>query len=197
MISKVTLMFPAGMVLATVRGSFVRFGVVGSALRAGAAVISAVVMALCLPASYASATVVDGWDYLQADHSFQCLEIADWRTDNGAPVRQWPCITGNGNQLFLFSDSQPGTLKIYHSGKCLEIADWRTDNGAPARQWGCTGGNNQKWLVHWKDGGSRLVFENYHSGKCLEIADWSRDVGAPARQWTCSNGENQKWLGRH
>ncbi|WP_267088247.1 RICIN domain-containing protein [Streptomyces sp. NBC_00249] len=32
-------------------------------------------------------------------HSGKCLEIADWRTDNGAPARQWDCHYG-GNQLF-------------------------------------------------------------------------------------------------
>ncbi|WP_353962706.1 RICIN domain-containing protein [Streptomyces sp. NBC_00572] len=30
-------------------------------------------------------------------HSGKCLEVADWRTDNGDPVRQWDC-TGQPNQ---------------------------------------------------------------------------------------------------
>ncbi|WP_328940406.1 RICIN domain-containing protein [Streptomyces sp. NBC_00250] len=78
-------------------------------------------------------------------YSGKCLEVADWRTDNGAPVRQWDC-TGQPNQRWMVRVSTHGVVVVNkHSGKCLEVADWRTDNGAPVRQWDCTGQPNQQW----------------------------------------------------
>ncbi|MET8506364.1 RICIN domain-containing protein [Streptomyces sp. NPDC004787] len=76
-------------------------------------------------------------------NSGMCLEIADWRTDNGAPARQWDCHWG-ANQQWTgnYTISAPFD---YAPGKCLEIADWRTDNGAPARLWDCHYGANQQW----------------------------------------------------
>ncbi|MFI6449354.1 RICIN domain-containing protein [Kitasatospora sp. NPDC050543] len=75
-----------------------------------------------------------------------CLEIADWRTDNGAPTRQWDC-TGGSNQQWSWTRI-PGTgyvLRNVHSGKCLEIDGRRYDSGAPGQQWDCWNGNNQIW----------------------------------------------------
>jgi hypothetical protein len=118
----------------------------------------------------------------------RCLEIADWRTDNGAPARLWDCTRG-GNQLW--HPGPNGTLVNDHSGKCLEIADWRKDNGAPARQWGCSGGANQRWT--WTFSPRGFSYRNVNSGKCLEIADWRTDNGAPIRQWDCTGGDNQHW----
>ncbi|MEU3505025.1 RICIN domain-containing protein [Streptomyces hundungensis] len=53
-------------------------------------------MALCLPSVPASAATA--WTFHNAQ-SGKCLEIADWRTDNGAPARQWDC-TGGANQMW-------------------------------------------------------------------------------------------------
>ena len=54
-------------------------------------------MALCLASSPASAAAsVAPMMYVNVN-SGKCLEVADWRTDNGAPVRQWDC-TGQPNQ---------------------------------------------------------------------------------------------------
>ncbi|WP_457028715.1 RICIN domain-containing protein [Kitasatospora sp. P5_F3] len=120
-----------------------------------------------------------------------CLEIADWRTDNGAPARQWDCLYGASQQWSLTA-GPAGSLVNVHSGKCLEIADWRTDNGAPARQWGCTGGASQQWS--WTHvPGTGYVLRNAHSGKCLEIDGRVYGNGALGQQWDCWNGNNQIW----
>ncbi|GHH63588.1 hypothetical protein GCM10018781_13380 [Kitasatospora indigofera] len=133
--------------------------------------------------------------------SGKCLEIADWRTDNGAPARQWDC-TGGANQKWVFANSD-GALAIVNvnSGKCLEIADWRKDNGAPARQWDCTGGANQKWQYMEvgpgipADSHTAEYLLNLNSALLLEIADWRTDNGAPARQWIYggSRQANMEW----
>ncbi|MET9617915.1 RICIN domain-containing protein [Kitasatospora indigofera] len=137
---------------------------------------------------------------LRNHNSGKCLEIAGWRTDNGAPARQWDC-TGGANQQWLTSESSTGTFFInQYSGKCLEVADWRTDNGAPARKWDCTGGTNQAWSYREvgpgipPDGSIAEYLLNLHSFKFLEIADWRTDNGAPARQWNSEGRQaNMEW----
>ncbi|MFF4457685.1 RICIN domain-containing protein [Streptomyces goshikiensis] len=165
--------------------------------------VSGVVMAVAaitifLPASSASAS----WtvDTLYVSHSTKCLEIADWRTDNGAPARQWSCGGKQANQAWVFtyvgdSANHVVSLKNAHSGKCLEIADWRTDNGAPARQFDCTGGENQQFYLWPNPNSSGYALLAGHSDKCLEVADWSQSNGAGVRQWTCGAGPqlNQLW----
>ncbi|WP_406066194.1 RICIN domain-containing protein [Streptomyces sp. NBC_01077] len=50
-------------------------------------------------------TTTDGLDViaLKNVHSGKCLEMADWRLDNGAPARQWDCHYGD-NQLWYAAD---------------------------------------------------------------------------------------------
>jgi hypothetical protein len=166
--------------------------IVAAALGAGIALIAGVPSASAdafhpdnLPNTFALGTVVA-----------KCLEVADWRTDNGAPARQWGCHYG-GNQQWR--PGPDGSLVNVNSGKCLEIADWRTDNGAPARQWDCTGGSNQKW--YWTHiPGTGYTLRNANSGKCLDIDRQHMAYdGTPALQWDCWNGDNQIWfdLGLH
>ncbi|MEV7771707.1 RICIN domain-containing protein [Kitasatospora sp. NPDC086791] len=172
--------------------------------RAAAAVAgAAVALTAVLPATPASAynggfriptssTVVNL-------NSGKCLEIADWRTDDGAPARQWDC-TGGANQRWDFKLANGIMMLVNHnSGKCLEIADWRTDDGAPARQWDCTGGWNQGWLYRGDIGpGKAMGLSNLNSAALLEIADWRTDDGAPARQWHDSTvgvaPANKAWI---
>ncbi|MFF5284563.1 RICIN domain-containing protein [Streptomyces sp. 62] len=145
------------------------------------------------PAQAAVEPVPNATYFISPQHvSGMCLEVADWRTDNGAPVRQWPC-TGGANQKWVrWYDSADPYVYYYknlNSGKCLEIAGWGTYNGAPAQQWDCHFGANQGWS------GTTYITPpySYLPGKCLEIADWRTDAGAPARQWDCTYQPNQKW----
>ncbi|MFC8455024.1 RICIN domain-containing protein [Kitasatospora sp. NPDC057223] len=121
------------------RGS-TRFGAFG-------AVLAAVVTLLGVAGSPAQAAT--GRPFVN-HASGKCLEIADWRTDVGAPARQWDC-TGGANQQWQYMQVGPGIPADTHradyllnlnSSLLLEIADWRTDNGAPARQW-IYGGSRQ------------------------------------------------------
>ncbi|MFE2338643.1 RICIN domain-containing protein [Streptomyces sp. NPDC059431] len=162
-------------------------------------VMAVAAITVFLPASSASAS----WtvETLYASHSSKCLEIADWRSDNGAPARQWNCGGGGqANQAWVFtyvgdSANHVVTLRNVNSGKCLEIADWRSDDGAPARQWDCTGGANQQFYLWPNPKGSGYALLAQHTDKCLEVADWSQANGAEVRQWTCGAGPqwNQLW----
>ncbi|MDH6123023.1 RICIN domain-containing protein [Kitasatospora sp. GAS204B] len=111
--------------------------------RAAAAVAgAALALAAVLPATPASA-IGGGFgnptsSTLVNVHSGKCLEIADWRTDVGAPARQWDCTWGgNQHRNYVGTLGDRGELGIanLNSALLLEIANWRTDNGAPARQW--------------------------------------------------------------
>ncbi|MFH8221996.1 RICIN domain-containing protein [Streptomyces sp. NPDC018057] len=156
-------------------------GLVGTGLFAGASPASAGV----LPPTPADAIRIANYN------SGKCLEIADWRTDNGAPARQWDC-TGGNNQLWYVTDSSGigTTLVNKNSGKCLEIADWRTDDGAPARQWDCTGNRNQEWnydhaVILGSGAASYLKgLSNLNSGKCVVIQGATN--GSPAFQYSCT-----------
>lgn len=164
-----------------------------------AAVTVAAGLVFGLGATPASA-YAEGHTTIRNGASGLCLEVADWRTDNGAPVRQWQC-TGGANQRW---DIVPTWIGIYpsgvsvirnqYSGKCLEIADWGTNYGASARQWDCTGGANQHWDVRVHDSSMPPVpIKNENSGQCLEIAGFSTAWGAQASQWGCNGGTNQTW----
>ncbi|MFJ5119307.1 RICIN domain-containing protein [Kitasatospora sp. NPDC088548] len=80
-------------------------------------------------------------------HSGKCLEVADWRTDNGAPVRQWDCTRGMKQSWSWERNSPSGGWRITngHRVLVLEMGGWATNNGATADQWASTGGANQKW----------------------------------------------------
>ncbi|WP_431680194.1 RICIN domain-containing protein [Kitasatospora sp. KL5] len=169
---------------------------------AAAAVGLSFALAAALPATPASARtggfVVPKASTVVNVHSGKCLEIADWRSDNGAPARQWAC-TGGANQMWDFVPLDGGIMLVNrHSHKCLEIADWRTDNGAPARQWTCTRGANQHWNYSGDIGPRKdLGLQNLNSAKLLEIADWRSDNGAPARQWAGqypNHDGNKRWI---
>ncbi|MER5472567.1 RICIN domain-containing protein [Streptomyces sp. NPDC002685] len=153
-------------------------------------------LAFGLPAAPAQAA--PSLDYLatveiRAEHSGQCLEVADWSTANGAAVRQWPCTGGDNQKWHRYSSpDMPDGSYFYvnaNSGKCLEIGGWGRNNGATANQWDCHYGLNQLFY-----GQSSFAMDyTYVQHKCLEIADWSTQAGAPARLWTCHYGANQSF----
>ncbi|MFI0900382.1 RICIN domain-containing protein [Streptomyces sp. NPDC020983] len=162
------------------------------ALAAAAATAALIGAGLFTGASAASASVLPpesspGAVQLVNQNSGKCLEVADWRTDNGAPVRQWDC-TGGANQKWVpagFYYAWNTYVNVY-SGKCLEIADWRTDNGAPARQWDCTGGANQKWAISSSGGDSTYgLLKNYNSYRCVVVQGVQN--GNTAFQYDCDD----------
>ncbi|MFI8522374.1 RICIN domain-containing protein [Streptomyces sp. NPDC085481] len=130
---------------------------------------------------------------IRADHSGQCLEVADWSTANGAAVRQWPCTGGANQKWYRYSSTEVPVGSFFYvnanSGKCLEIGGWGRNNGATANQWDCHYGLNQ---LFYGQSGFAMDY-TYVQNKCLEIADWSTQAGAPARLWTCHYGANQSF----
>ncbi|MFE2726526.1 RICIN domain-containing protein [Kitasatospora sp. NPDC059327] len=159
--------------------------------RLGSAAALAVtgVLAVAAPASAQAATTVPF--EIRNALTNKCLEVADWRTDDGAPVRQWSC-TGGDNQQWVWTDTD--RLVNVHSGKCLEIPAYSTTWGTRAGQWDCNGGLNQAWsetIVHHS--GIRTV-DNRSSGLVLDLAGSSDADGTPVIQWGRNSGLNQAWL---
>ncbi|MFF3072432.1 RICIN domain-containing protein [Kitasatospora sp. NPDC057936] len=119
-----------------------------------------------------------------------CLEVADWRTDDGAPVRIWTC-TGGDNQKW--TQTAHGWINL-HSGKCLEIPAFSTTPGTQAGQWTCNGGSNQQWSdppVSHADTPRHIV--NANSGLSLDVAGGVIADGTPVIQWDFHAGDNQFW----
>jgi len=79
----------------------------------------------------------------------KCLEVADSRLDNGAPVQQWTCESlGTQRWILDYEDWtwRTSTLVNLNSRKCLEIPDAGVGhNGALAHQWQCGDGIAQRW----------------------------------------------------
>ncbi|MET9399244.1 RICIN domain-containing protein [Kitasatospora sp. NPDC002965] len=120
----------------------------------------------------------------------KCLEVADWRTDDGAPVRTWTC-TGGDNQKWYWTDRDE--LVNVHSGKCLEIPGYSTTWGTQGGQWSCNRGRNQTWSdANRLHSGSRTIV-NLNSGLNLDVSGSDPADGTPVIQWGPTGGYNQVW----
>ncbi|MBO1413252.1 RICIN domain-containing protein [Streptomyces sp. FH025] len=110
------------------------------------------------------------------DH--QCLEVADARTDDGAPVRVWTC-TGGDEQRWIWNGHQ---LINVHSGKCLDMPAFSTTPGTQADQWTCDGGTNQDWNLRYFMEMDDFTMINVSSGLMLWTAECTTENGAPVLQ---------------
>ncbi|MGV9268234.1 RICIN domain-containing protein [Kitasatospora sp. NPDC003701] len=131
---------------------------------------------------------------LRSQATGKCLEVADWRTDNGAPVRQWTC-TGGANQQWTANSNR--LLLNIHSGKCLDVPGASTVWGTQVIQWDCglwTRPVNQRWTVPGVNAGSTgYLFSDV--GLALDVPGSDPTDGAPVVTWGANGGANQTWTG--
>ncbi|MFE7189362.1 RICIN domain-containing protein [Kitasatospora sp. NPDC057541] len=120
----------------------------------------------------------------------KCMEVADWRTDDGAPVRQWSCHSG-ANQQWIRTDY--GEIVNVHSGKCLDIPNYSTTPGTQAVQWTCNRGLNQAWHVYPRGWKPEFYVSNLYSGLHLDLFEGSTADGTPIGQWKLNADPNQRW----
>ncbi|WP_442906712.1 RICIN domain-containing protein [Kitasatospora sp. NBC_01246] len=118
----------------------------------------------------------------------KCLGAADFRTDDGAPVRQ-SAWCGDTAQQWRVSD---GFVVNVYSGKCLEVPGWSTAQGTAVVQWTCNGGANQRWGKVNVDGATMAVI-NFNSGLVLDVAGGDPSDTAPVVQWSSGGSANQRW----
>ncbi|MFJ5921024.1 RICIN domain-containing protein [Kitasatospora sp. NPDC092948] len=123
----------------------------------------------------------------------KCLEVADWRTDAGAPVREWTCHGGD-NQLWTVS-SNNFTVNA-HSGMCLDIPGSSTVWGTQVIQWKCgerPAPANQDWGVPGVNSPSVGPIDAL--GLVLDVPGFNSADGTPVVTWGYNGGLNQTWIG--
>ncbi|MFB7469611.1 RICIN domain-containing protein [Kitasatospora sp. NPDC056184] len=157
---------------------------------------------LALTAALATALPIAGTGTAHAEHSHptyplvafvnaatgKCLEVADVRKDDGAPVRQWTCTSGNNQKWTVYGSS----LINLWSGKCLDIPGFSTVWGTRPIQWTCTSQqDNQRWLV--PDVSAPLPGYLSSLGLVLDVAGFDPADGATVATWGANGGANQLW----
>ncbi|MEU7134141.1 RICIN domain-containing protein [Streptomyces sp. NPDC046261] len=134
---------------------------------------------------------------LQAEHSGQCLTIANGSLRNGANAVQSKCVDGADNQLFEPASAGSATFELQakHSGKCLEVEDAATKAGTNAQQWWCLGKPQQRWKLVMVDVAKELyeIRPTHTPERCLDISGASAKDGANAQQWYCNGTTAQRW----
>ncbi|GAB1340517.1 hypothetical protein ACE1SV_71070 [Streptomyces sp. E-15] len=109
----------------------------------------------------------------------KCVDVADPKFANGAPVQLYDC---NGTTAQSWTIGSDGTVRA--AGKCLDVMD----DGTAVQLLDCTRGSDQKWTLT----GAREIV-NRQTNKCLEVTDADAGSGTRVQTGACSRGTNQKW----
>ncbi|WP_043628897.1 RICIN domain-containing protein [Nonomuraea candida] len=129
-----------------------------------------------------------------AQHSQQCLDNTDLRTDDGNVQQQYHC-EGGDQQLWDFRPvaGVPGAYTLVNqlSGKCLDVSGVSAADGAPLIQWSCgNGAQNQQFTLRkvTYPGNDPHDYQLVarHSGKCVDVSAISTAPRAVVHQWTCN-----------
>jgi hypothetical protein len=144
-------------------------------------------------------------------HSGQCLDNTDLRTNDGNQQQQYYCEGGDQQQwTFKPVAGAAGTYTVVNqqTGKCLDVNAVSTADGAVVQQWTClSGAQNQQFTLR------RVTYSGNdphdyqlvarHSGKCVDVSGVSTAAHALVHQWQCNPAGqasplNQTWrlLGR-
>lgn len=127
---------------------------------------------------------------LQVGFNGKCLEVADSRTDDGAPIQQRTC-NGAANQKWVFAN---GVARNVNSDKCLDVPFGTAAVGTAIEQWTCNGGDNQRWGKTNVTSDGAMAVVNVKSDRVLDVAGWNQADGAPVVQWYAQGtAANQHW----
>ncbi|MFF7458271.1 RICIN domain-containing protein [Kitasatospora sp. NPDC008115] len=155
---------------------------------AAAAVLTAAALVLVpVPGAHADGAPRAIHSYL--DYT-KCLEVADWRTDDGAPVRIWTCH-GGANQQWIRTDNEE--FVNVNSGKCLDVPNYSTEPGTPIVQWTCNRGLNQAWQMMRYTWHTEWFGVNVNSRLNMDVFEANPADGTPVIQWPGYSGYNQRW----
>jgi hypothetical protein len=124
-----------------------------------------------------------------------CLDVAEWSTEDGAIVRQYACHGGD-NQLWYLDRTDVGApgwqVRNRNSGKCLAAAAAGSVNGAEVVQWTCEAADlNTLWKI--EKHGAVVALKHYASGRCLDLDNTGGVAGdgKKIQTWDCNGGNNQ------
>ncbi|MFE6870198.1 RICIN domain-containing protein [Kitasatospora sp. NPDC057692] len=129
----------------------------------------------------------------------KCLEVADWRKDDGAPVRQWTCHGGRNQQWMMNTNFE---LVSANSGTCLTVPGGSTvppDGNVP---WGaqlfiqtCMRQGFQWWGAPGVNSPSVGTVSPMRYSVVADVAGGDPSDGAPVIAWGYNGGANQYWIG--
>lgn len=119
----------------------------------------------------------------------RCLDVLDWRTDNGAPLIMWDCHGGT-NQRWTYQND--ATLKGTHSGKCIEMNDNYSQGFKYVSMQPCDGGNSrQKWVSN----NNRQFINQGDNGMALNVLAANPNNRAGVIVWDKNqNLANEHWF---
>lgn len=125
---------------------------------------------------------------LAAEHSSQCVTVADGDTGQVANVTQQPCGAGSSQQFQVISLS-PGvfSLRAVSSGQCLAVSDYIA-GGTNIQQMACNGGYFDQQF-RWR--GASLVLAD--RGQCVDIDGAKVADGANVQVWDCVDVPQQRF----
>lgn len=98
---------------------------------------------------------IQTWSWKQANGGYtlvnsqtnKCLDVYNFKTDDGAALVQWGCWGGD-NQIWKPIQTAKGlTLTSKQTGKCVDVAGASSQSGGQVFQWTCGGQANQIWTT--------------------------------------------------
>ncbi len=146
------------------------------------------------PVSPVGVTIPAGQYEIQSAVDGLVLNVSGNSTANGAPIIQWPFITGQTNSLWTFVSTSNGYYQIQNvnSGLDLVVLDAFTTSGAPIIQWSFGGTGNDQWKPVQNSDGT-YTFYNLHSGLVLDDPASSTANATQYDQSSLTGGTNQKF----
>jgi hypothetical protein len=136
---------------------------------------------------------------VSANHSDQCINVANASTANHGVIQQYPCV-GAGNERWSLVEKTIGNGITYfnivslNSGKCIDVPNASVASGVALQQYDCTNGaNNQLWSVTAGATAGTFKFKSLNSGLCIGAAGGSSATNALFQQETCAAISSQEF----
>ena len=142
------------------------------------------------------ASLTDGYYQIKSSLNLdKALDLAEWRTGNGANFQIWDSTSKN-NQLFHIYKDKAGFYHIEnaYSEKSLDATDGSIISGINVQQWTSDSSNcNQQWkIVKQKDGS--YTFQNVANGLMLDIVAGVTENGTAVDTYRANGSGAQSWL---
>lgn len=119
----------------------------------------------------------------------RCLDVLDWRTDNGAPLIIWDCHGGNNQRWTYGSDK---TLKGTHSQKCIEMNDNYSNGFKYVSMQPCNSANARQ---RWTSNNNRQFINDGDQNMALNVLGMNPDNRAGVIVWDkTQNAANEHWF---
>jgi len=130
----------------------------------------------------------------------QSLDVAEWGTQDGIPIVQWP-YHGGDNQRWVLKRVDRNYFSIFskYSEKCVQVAeregDQRGTRGMRVNQYVYTGGDHQQWeITRLPEGSYKITAKD--SRLCLTVENDAKGAFVVQDVWNDSDDRLRWWLVR-